>query len=229
MSKLTVVIAAYNEEENIEKVVFGVLKVMKEYRDLWEIVIVDDGSQDCTPKITDHLLTIDNHIRVFHHEKNRGYEAAFRTGWENAKGEIIVLFDADLQYDPLDILKTVTKLEEGYDIAVGWRKRREERKHRLILSRGLNFMTRILFGLPIHDIDGKPKAIRKEVFNKVAMKFKGWMVDTELIARARYEGFRISEIEVKHYRRISGKSKVSMVSTFKVFLDLISLRLSLIH
>ena len=206
---ISAVLPAYNEEENIENAAKRMADVLRSLglRD-WEVIIVDDGSVDQTGQLADGLAAEDPaHIRVFHHNPNRGYASALNTGFTNARHQLIFFTDSDLQFDVGEI-KNLLPLIENADIVCGFRIYRFDHLTRLVLSWGFNLLVRIMFRIGVRDIDCAFKLFRREVFDKVTIESKKFFVNAEVLAKARYFGFRLVEVGVRHYPRAAGRSTV---------------------
>lgn len=206
---ISAVLPAYNEEENIANAAKRMADALRSLglRD-WEVIIVDDGSVDQTGKIADDLAAEDaSHIRVFHHDPNRGYASALNTGFTNARHQLIFFTDSDLQFDVGEI-KNLLPLIEDADIVCGFRIYRFDHLTRLVLSWGFNLLVRIMFRIAVRDIDCAFKLFRREVFDKVTIESKKFFVNAEVLAKARYFGFRLAEVGVRHYPRAAGRSTV---------------------
>jgi glycosyltransferase involved in cell wall biosynthesis len=206
---ISAVLPAYNEEENIELATRRVAEVLRslDFRD-WEVLVVDDGSVDQTAQISDRLASEDPaHIRVFHHNPNRGYAEALKTGFTNARHQLIFYTDSDNQFDVREITSLLALIEE-VDIVNGFRIYRFDPMTRLVLSWGFNLLVRIVFRIKVRDIDCAFKLFRREVFDKVSIESKKFFVDAEVLAKASYFGFRMAEAGVRHYPRPAGRSTV---------------------
>ncbi|HWO02232.1 MAG TPA: glycosyltransferase family 2 protein [Blastocatellia bacterium] len=216
---ISAVLPAYNEEENIETATHRMADVLREL-DLsdWEVIIVDDGSIDRTGELADRLAAEDTaRIRVFHHEPNRGYAEALRTGFSNARYQLLFFTDSDLQFDVREI-KNLLPLIENADIVCGFRIYRFDHLTRLVLSWGFNLLVRTMFRIKVRDIDCAFKLFRREVFDKVTIESKKFFVNAEVLAKAEYFGFKLEEIGVRHYPRAAGHSTVRpshILSTLK--------------
>jgi glycosyltransferase involved in cell wall biosynthesis len=218
---ISAVLPAFNEEENIETATTRMADVLRslELRD-WEVIIVDDGSQDSTGEIADRLAASDpGHIRVFHHKPNRGYAEALKTGFTSARSQLIFYTDSDNQFDVRE-LKNLLPLIEDADIVSGFRIYRFDPLTRLVLSWGFNLLVRIIFRINVRDIDCAFKLYRREVFDKVQIESKKFFVDAEVLAKAKYYGFRLAEIGVRHYPRPAGRSTVRPSHVFSTLREL---------
>jgi glycosyltransferase involved in cell wall biosynthesis len=216
---ISAVLPAFNEEENIETAATRMAEVLGslQLRD-WEVIIVNDGSVDSTSEIADRLAAADPlHIKVFHHKPNRGYAEALKTGFTSARSQLIFYTDSDNQFDVRE-LKNMLPLIEDADIVCGFRIYRFDPLTRLVLSWGFNLLVRIIFRIGVRDIDCAFKLFRREVFDKVQIESKKFFIDAEVLAKAKYYGFRLAEIGVRHYPRPAGRSTVRashVVSTLR--------------
>src|SRR5215210_303227 len=186
---ISAVLPAYNEEENIETATTRMADVLRSLnlRD-WEVIVVDDGSQDRTGEIADRLAALDPaHIRVFHHSPNKGYAEALNTGFTSARHELIFYTDSDNQFDVRE-LEHLLPLIEDAEIVCGFRIYRFDPLTRLVLSWGFNLLVRIIFRIKVRDIDCAFKLFRREVFDKVQIESKKFFVDAEVLAKAKYYG-----------------------------------------
>jgi glycosyltransferase involved in cell wall biosynthesis len=206
---ISAVLPAFNEEDNIEKATTQMAAVLRslKLRD-WEVIIVDDGSADRTGEIADRLAAGDpDHIRVFHHSPNLGYAQALRTGFTSARHQLIFYTDSDNQFDVAEI-KHLLPLIEDADIVNGFRIYRFDPLTRLVVSWVFNLIVRLMFRIKVKDVDCAFKLFRREVFDRVTIESKKFFVDAEVLAKARYYGFRMAEIGVRHYPRTAGHSTV---------------------
>ncbi|HWC77007.1 MAG TPA: glycosyltransferase family 2 protein, partial [Blastocatellia bacterium] len=203
------VLPAFNEEENIETATRRMVEVLKSLNlREWEVIIVDDGSVDRTGEIADRLASEDsNRIRVFHHSPNLGYAEALKTGFTNGRGKLLFYTDSDNQFDVKELVHLLPLIENA-DIVNGFRIYRFDPLTRLVLSWGFNLLVRIIFRIKVRDIDCAFKLFRREVFDKVEIESKKFFVDAEVLAKARYHGFRMAEIGVRHYPRVAGRSTI---------------------
>lgn len=215
---LSVVVPAYNEEESIP-VLYGRLKeVLSSLREDYEIIFVDDGSEDRTPDILRELARKDKNVKVVRFRRNYGQTAALSAGFEHAKGDVIITMDADLQNDPEDIPKLLEKLREGYDIVSGWRKdRKDPFLSRKLPSKIANWIISKITGVELHDYGCTLKAYRADIAKRY--RLYGDM-HRFLPALAKRFGAKITEIPVRHHPRLYGKSKYGIGRTVRVILDM---------
>jgi len=206
--KISVVLPAYNEEDNIERQVRSVDEVVRAMRfDDYEIVVVDDGSRDGTRAVCERISGEVPALRLLVHEVNLGYAAALRTGFTGARMPLVFYTDADNQFDVRELKNLLPGIDD-YDIVCGFRIYRFDPFSRLVLSWGYNLLVRILFGIRVRDVDCAFKLFRREVFDRISIESKKFFVDTEILAKAAREGMKMTEIGVRHYPRTAGESTV---------------------
>lgn len=215
---ISVVIPAYNEEENIPILYEKLKRVLENLGEDYEIIFVDDGSTDRTYEVLKEIAQRDKKVKVIRFRRNFGQTAALYAGFEHAKGDVIITMDADLQNDPEDIPRLLEKMKEGYDIVSGWRKERKDP----FLSRKLpsmiaNWIISKVTGVYLHDYGCTLKAYKAEVAK--SFRLYGDM-HRFLPALAKRFGAKITELPVKHHPRLYGKSKYGIGRTIRVILDI---------
>jgi glycosyltransferase involved in cell wall biosynthesis len=219
---LSVVVLVFNEAESIAPLheeLIGVLEGM----DLpYEVVYIDDGSRDGSTERLAQFALIDPHVRVVSFRRNFGQTAAVQAGIDNARGEILVFMDGDLQNDPHDIPRLLQRMDEGYDVVSGWRKDRQDDATRVLLSKIANWVIARVTGVPLNDFGCTLKAYHREVIQDV--KLYGEM-HRFIPVYASWVGARIAETPVNHRPRSFGKSKYSLSRTSRVLLDLMTVKL----
>jgi glycosyltransferase involved in cell wall biosynthesis len=195
----------FNEEANIERAVGAALDALGAAASTYEVIVVDDGSRDRTGPIADRLAATDPRVRVVHHRTNRGYGAALRSGLEAARYPLAVLADGDNQFD-LRELPTLLGALDGHDIVSGYRIARRDPAFRRLYAFLYNRTTRLLFDIPIRDVNCGFKLYRRTKLDGVLreMRSTGALVNVELLARARRQGLRVAEVGVQHYPRVAG-------------------------
>jgi glycosyltransferase involved in cell wall biosynthesis len=204
LPELSIFFPFWNEEENIELVVKNAIPVAEKVADKWEIIIVDDGSADNTLKKAKELAKSNKNIRVVPHMPNRGYGAALREGFENAKYKYIVFTDGDNQFDFSEISRFIDKIENS-DMVIGYREKRRDHPFRHLLMTLLKIWDLFLFGFYFRDIDCGFKMFKKESLKKIMpFKSEGAMITSEILARAKKANLKISQVKVSHFSRIYG-------------------------
>lgn len=219
---LSVIVPVFNEEDNIPLLHSSISRVLREQQLAYEVIYVDDGSTDTTYLRLSRLAEEDPTIRVVRFRRNFGQTAAIAAGVQHSRGKILVFLDGDLQNDPADIPRLLAKLEEGYDVVSGWRKHRQDAQ----LSRKLpswlaNRLISKVSGTHLHDYGCTLKAYRREVFEHVRLYGE---MHRFIPAYAALAGAAIAEIEVTHHPRRFGASKYGISRTFRVMLDLLTLK-----
>lgn len=216
---VSVIAPVYNEEKNIELLYDAIRQVLETEGLRWELVLVNDGSTDGSSARLDGLAVNDPRVKVVHFRRNYGQTAAMMAGIDYASGEIIVAIDSDLQNDPADIPRLLTKLREGFDVCSGWRKdRKDQALRRNLPSRIANRLISKVSGVRLHDYGCSLKAYRREAVKGV--KLYGEM-HRFIPIYASWHGARVTEIPVNHNPRVHGKSNYGLERIFKVLLDLL--------
>jgi glycosyltransferase involved in cell wall biosynthesis len=219
---LSVIVLVFNEVESLPSLHGELTDVLKRIGTTYEILFIDDGSRDGSREKLAGLVAADRCVRVVSFRRNFGQTAAVQAGIDHSLGEILVFMDGDLQNDPHDIPHLLSRLEEGFDVASGWRKNRRDDASRVLPSRIANWIIAKVTGVPLHDFGCTLKAYRREVIEDV--KLYGEM-HRFIPVYASWVGARISEIEVNHRARAFGRSKYSLSRTSRVLLDLITVKL----
>jgi glycosyltransferase involved in cell wall biosynthesis len=205
--RLGVAFLAYNEEELIAKTVEEAVSSLSAVPGLdWRVLVVDDGSRDRTGEIADGLARKDPRVSVFHHDGNKGYAVATETALRNAPGEVVMVVDGDGQHTMADAPRFLEAIDAGADVVFGWKKKRHDPLPRLVLSKGLNTLSKWLLGSPLHDINGGCRAFRREVARTIEIRHRINFVGDELYARCRIAGWKVSEVVVRHFPREAGQS-----------------------
>lgn len=203
---LSIFFPAYYDEKNIEKVTEGALRAVGELGiRTFEIIIVEDGSPDRTGEVADALAARHPNVRVIHHEKNRGYGAALKTGFTNARHDWVFYTDGDNQFD-LQELKKFVALTPYTDIVSGFRINKQYSPYRKLTSAVYNFILRLLFDIRDRDVDCAFKIYRRELFDRIVIESKDAFIDAEIAIKARLLNYRSTEVGVTHLPRLDGVS-----------------------
>ena len=216
---LSVVVPLYNEEGSLFELHGQICRVCEESGIPFEVIYVDDCSRDGSFKLLEEIHEKDPRAKVLQFRRNFGKSEALSAGFSVARGEMIVTMDADLQDDPMEIPNLIDKLNEGYDLVSGWKKKRRDPLSKRLPSRFFNFVTAKLTKIKIHDINCGLKIYRREVVESVNVYGE---LHRYIPALAQWEGFNIAEIPVNHRPRKYGKSKYGSSRFVKGFLDLIT-------
>ncbi len=219
---VSIVLPLYNEEENVKLQYENITQNLDQTKLNYEIIFVDDGSSDNSVPILKEIAKKDRRLKIIQFRRNFGQTAAMAAGIDHSSGEIIIFMDSDLQNDAKDIPLLVEKINEGYDVVSGWRKNRKDKfLSRTLPSRIANALIARVSGVHLHDLGCSLKAYRGEVLREV--KLYGEM-HRFIPVHASWVGARITEVPVTHHPRKFGQSKYGIKRTFKVLLDLITVK-----
>ena len=199
---ISVVVPLLNEEQSLETLYRELADALDRLRHEFEVVFVDDGSTDGSPSVLERLHEEHANVVVVHLRRNFGKAAALQAGFLEARGDLVVTIDADLQDDPSEIPKLLAKLDEGFDLVSGWKTRRNDPFARRLFSRIFNWTTGVISGVRLHDVNCGLKAYRAEVLQ--GMRIYGEL-HRFIPVLAAYRGFRIAEIPVNHRPRQHGR------------------------
>ena len=216
---ISVIIPVFNEIGSIPELIDQLRKVLHIYKK-WEILFVDDGSTDGSTEFLNDLSRKDENVTLIQFHRNYGKSAALAEGFKRAKGEYLITMDADLQDDPAEIPNLMKKLEEGFDLVSGWKKKRKDPISKRFPSKIFNYVTRIMTGVKIHDFNCGLKIYRRAVIKTLDL-YGGR--HRYIPALAGHNKFRISEIQVNHRPRMHGVTKYGGSRLFHGFFDLISI------
>ncbi|MHB2150730.1 glycosyltransferase family 2 protein [Calditrichota bacterium LG25] len=216
---LSIVIPFLNEEDSLQELVERIYTHVRPLNLQFELIFIDDGSTD--DSINRLLESKKKHpeIKIVRFRKNFGKSTALSEGFDRARGEIVITMDADLQDDPAEIPNLLKKLDEGYDLVSGWKKKRHDPITKTVPSKLFNFTTRLLTGIKIHDFNCGLKAYRKEVIRAIPIYGE---LHRYLPVLAHWQGFRVGEIPVKHHARKFGHTKFGARRFLSGFFDLIT-------
>jgi len=219
---LSVMLPVYNEEESLEMQYEAVLNAVKKLNRTYEIIFVDDGSTDKSAELLKSIAKKDKNVKIIFFRKNFGQTAAMAAGIDFSKGEVIVFMDSDLQNEPEDIIRLLEKIDEGYDVVSGWRNKRQDKWiSRKLPSKIANWLISKVTDVPLHDLGCSLKAYRGEILRQVNLYGE---MHRFIPVHASWIGAKITEIPVGHHARQFGKSKYGIKRTFKVLLDLITVK-----
>jgi len=205
LAQLSVFFPAYNEEENVPIVVERALQILPQVADEYEVIVVNDGSQDRTGEVAEELARTHPCVRVIHHERNLGYGAALRTGFRVARYPWVAFTDSDGQFDFADI-RQFLPLTDSADLILGYRLQRADSIIRRVFTFGWALIPRILLGMDVRDYSCGFKLIRKSVIEAVEpLQGEEKVYQIELLVKAKRQGFRFAEVGVHHYPRTFGQ------------------------
>jgi glycosyltransferase involved in cell wall biosynthesis len=218
-SMLSIIIPAYNEEDNIEPVYRELKSVLSETGHPYEILFIDDGSTDQTFQKMKSIQIMDDSVRIIKFRKNFGQSAALQAGFDFATGTIIITMDSDLQNDPHDIPALITKMEqEDFDVVCGWRYNRQDSAFKKLFSKMANSLRKFLTKETIHDSGCTLRSYKKECVEDLELYGE---LHRYIPAVLQWKGYRVGELKVNHRERTHGLSKYTWKRLTKGFLDLI--------
>ena len=219
--ELSIVVPVHDEQDNVGALYEALMPNLEELGRSFEIIVVDDGSRDDTyPRLTS-LATADERLKLVRLRRNYGQTAAMAAGFDHARGDVIIPMDGDLQNDPADIAVLLEKIDEGYDVVSGWRRDRKDSFLRRLPSRIANWLIGRVTGVRLHDYGCTLKAYRAEIVHETRLYGE---MHRFLPALAYMAGASITEVSVRHHPRAFGRSKYGLGRTFKVLLDLLTVK-----
>ena len=216
---ISVIVPSYNENDSIPELTARLTEVLDGITKSWEVWYIDDGSNDGSDASLRLLHDRDPRFKMVRFRRNYGKSAALAVGFRLALGRFVITMDADLQDDPAEIPNMLAKIDEGFDMVSGWKKKRYDPISKTLPSRFFNFVTGKISGIDIHDFNCGLKAYRSDVIKSV--KIYGEM-HRYIPVLAKMAGFTVSEIPVHHHARKYGKTKFGLSRFFKGFLDLLT-------
>jgi len=218
---LSIVIPAYNEEKNVVILYEELKKVLDGLDKEYEIIFVDDGGTDRTAANLEKVHQKDNNVKAIIFQRNFGKAHALSAGLKEAQGELIITMDADLQDDPKEIPKFLEKIDEGYDLVVGWKYKRKDPFVKILLSKFFNFIVRGLTGIKLHDCDNNFRVMKKGIVEHLNL-YGGMFRYIPVFAFRK--GYKTTEVKVEHNKRRFGKTKYGFERVYNGFFDLITMK-----
>ena len=222
LNKISVVVPLYNESESLDELYEGIVQTIEAMGIDFEILFVDDGSTDSSFEVLSALRSRDPRVKIIRFMANFGKAAALQAGFDASTGDYIITMDADLQDDPTEIPALAAALYDGLDLVSGWKKDRKDPLSKTLPSKLLNMVVRYLGGLNLHDFNCGLKAYRREVIQSFSIYGK---LHRYIPVLAKFHGFRVGEIVVKHHPRKHGRSKYGIRRFMAGFLDLLTVLL----
>lgn len=221
MKKISVVIPVYNEEHSLGQLYSEIKKVFNESLTAYklEIIIINDGSTDGSLNVLKKLHKKDKNLNIVSFRKNVGKSLALNQGFIEARGQLVVTMDGDLQDRAENIPLLVKKLEEGYDLVIGWKQKRQDPLGKIILSKAFNYFVRFFSGLRLHDFNSGLKVMKVEVAKEIDL-YGGLHRFIPVLAYLR--GFKITEVPVIHHQRVYGVSKYGWERLIRGFFDFLT-------
>jgi glycosyltransferase involved in cell wall biosynthesis len=222
---VTIVVPCFNEAETIPRLVAaldGLMATLARLRRETEVIVVDDGSRDASFATLREAASTRPWLRLVRFRRNYGQTAAMAAGFKAARGRVVVPLDADMQNDPADVPRLLDKLDEGYDVVSGWRRDRQDKvASRKLPSWIANWVIGRVSGVRLHDYGCTLKAYRREFLDPINLYGE---MHRFIPIYAKWSGARVTEMVVTHHPRREGKSKYGLMRTFKVLLDLVTVK-----
>jgi glycosyltransferase involved in cell wall biosynthesis len=226
---LSIFFPAYNDSGTIASLVITALRAARQLTPDHEVIVVNDGSADKDAEILDELAATYPQVRIVHHETNRGYGGALRSGFANATRELIFYTDGDAQYDPAEMELLWKRFDENVDLVNGYKISRSDPMHRIIIGRVYHHTVKILFGLTVRDVDCDFRMMRRTIFDKVQLEKNSGVICLEMMKKITDAGFRIAEVPVHHYHRAYGRSQFfNFGRLFRTAIDVFKLWFALV-
>jgi glycosyltransferase involved in cell wall biosynthesis len=204
---LSVFFPAYNDAGTIASLALIAHMTARQLTDDYEVIVVEDGSPDHTGELLDEMARHFRWLKVVHHEKNRGYGGALRSGFATASKQLIFYTDGDAQYDPRELTLLYQALGPAVDFVNGYKIGRSDPLHRIVIGRVYHWFVKTVFGLRLRDVDCDFRLMRREVFDKVVLTRSSGVICVELMKKVQDHGFRLAEVPVHHFHRSYGKSQ----------------------
>jgi glycosyltransferase involved in cell wall biosynthesis len=204
---LSVFFPAYNDSGTIASMVIRAVQAASELTPDYEVIVVNDGSQDATPEIIDELARTYPRVRAVHHPRNRGYGGALQTGFRSATKDLIFYTDGDAQYDPAELRDLWARMTPEADLVNGYKISRSDPLHRIVIGRLYHHIVKLLFGLTVRDVDCDFRLMRRRIFERINLEKTSGVICLEMMKKITDGGFRIVEVPVHHYHRAFGKSQ----------------------
>jgi glycosyltransferase involved in cell wall biosynthesis len=217
--EFSAVIPLYNEEQSLQELCGRLVQTLTPLSQRFELIFVDDGSTDGSFAVLRSLHQRDSRVKAIRFRRNFGKSTALSAGFKKARGKIIVTLDADLQDLPEEIPSLLNKLEQGYDLVSGWKKRRKDSLIRRIASRLFNRATSFFTGVKLHDFNCGLKCYRCELVDELALYGE---LHRYIPAIANWKGFRVGEVKVGHHPRMHGVSKFGSERYLRGLFDLLT-------
>lgn len=208
---LSIVVPLYNEEKNVKDVADSIVKNLSKSKINYELILVNNGSVDSTPKIIEQLTKRNKRIRKVDVIKNQGYGWGIINGLNVSKGKYLGYIDGDGQFDSENIIKAYTKMKKNnLDFCKGRRLVREDGIKRNIASLLYNLLLNLMFVVNINDVNAKPKLMSMKCYNDLNLKSKDWFIDTEIMIKVKKKNYKYGEIPLEFKKRKAGRSNVKL-------------------
>lgn len=228
---ISVFFPCYNDERTIVKLAEKAVSILKKIASDWEIIVIDDGSQDRSREVLTNFAKKHKELKLIVHKKNQGYGGALKSGFRTAKKDLVFYTDGDGQYDVGELPLLVSLMTKDVNFINGIKMERQDARHRIFFGNLHKFFNRWLFWLPVYDVDCDFRLIRRSLIQKLDLKSNSGSICVELIKKAQRSGAKFREVSVHHYERKYGSSQFfrprKIISTYldiaKLWIDLMVL------
>jgi len=221
---LSIFFPAYNDSGTIASMVVTALLAARTLTPDHEVIVVNDGSRDATPQVLDELARVYPEVRIVHHEGNRGYGGALRSGFAAATKERVFYTDGDAQYDPSEMVLLWEQMTDDVDLVNGYKISRSDPLHRIVIGRLYHHTVKTLFGLKVRDVDCDFRMMRRSIFDRITLTKNSGVICLELMKKVTDAQFRIAEVPVHHFHRAYGRSQFFNVRRiFRTGIDVLKL------
>jgi glycosyltransferase involved in cell wall biosynthesis len=221
---ISIFFPAFNDQQTIGELVSNALEILPGFTDDYEVLVINDGSTDGTAAILNELGRKHPQVRPIHHPVNRGYGGALQSGFEQASKEIVFYTDGDGQYDVREIARLLPLMTKGVDVVNGYKAKRADSFYRVVIGKIYNRTARLLFRLPIRDVDCDFRLIRREALQGIGKISTSGAACLEMVRKLKTNGAVFAEVEVSHYPRIHGHSQFfTLSSLMRTFYDFCAL------
>jgi len=206
-NSITVFLPAFNDEKSIAALVTSALETLATLTDDFEVLVINDGSSDSTRGVLEKLAVQFPNVNVIHHERNRGYGAALRSGFSHATKELIFYTDGDGQYDVRELAVLYPLMTGTVSVVNGYKIKRSDSRFRVVIGATYNWLARVIFKLPIRDVDCDFRLIRRQAVQQLDLVSSSGVICVELVRKLASAGCRFAEAPVHHYSRKHGRSQ----------------------
>jgi len=204
--KISIVFPVLNEEDTIKGLVEKSISELNAMPYEYKIIIINNASTDNTGKLIEDLARIHSSVEFIHHPANLGYAMSTLTGFKKSDGEIVIIIDGDGQHTVTDVPAFVNKIELGYDIIFGWKEKRNDPAMRILLTKVLNILAKLILRYPFHDINCGFRAVTRQIADQIEIRHKLNSVGPEIYVWGKLHNCKMSEVPVQHFPREAGKS-----------------------
>lgn len=207
LSSVTVFFPCYNDAGTIPTMILRALQVLPGITDDYEVVVINDGSRDDSAQVLDVLAARFDHLRVIHREQPSGYGGVLRGGFAAARKDWVFYTDGDAQYDARELSLLAAHVREGVDMVNGYKIKRHDPFHRIIIGLAYQYFVKLAFGLTIRDVDCDFRLMKRDIFNHITLESTTGTITFEMIKKIQDAGYTITEVPVHHWYRQYGESQ----------------------